>query len=236
MENPDFVVERAHYIGDTETTGLKNKRACEVALMKIDPVTCDVLWSISSLIDPQQPIEAGAMAIHGITNEMVANEPTMAEFVAHRRYLNGGLQGELTLICHNVAFDLPLLEPIGAITRTLCTLEESRAIRHLLPGLENCKLQTLREYFGIEQNNAHRALDDCEVTRRVLKEILRITGRTLDSLADATVRTVHLMPWGMHSGKPLHEVPAPYLHWVLAQEGIHNNLRTSITKSLAMRG
>jgi DNA polymerase III epsilon subunit-like protein len=234
METQEIVPEHSFFIGDTETTGLKNKRACEVALVQIDPVDLSVIRTFSSLIDPQQPIEDGAAAIHGITNEMVKAEPTMDEFVAHPAYLNGGILGEITLICHNVTFDLPLLESIGCITRTVCTLEESRAIRHLLPGLENCKLQTLREYFGIERNNAHRALDDCMVTLAVLKEILRITGRTLDALADVKERVIHRMPWGIHVGKPLHEVPVPYLQWMLTRD-INKNLRTSVEKSLAMR-
>jgi hypothetical protein len=73
------------------------------------------------------------------------------------------------------------------------------------------------------------------VTLQVLKEILRITGRTLDSLADAKVRTIHHMPWGEHVGKPLFEVPSSYLRWMLTRD-INKNLRTSVEKTLAMRG
>lgn len=236
MEQPE--IRHRFFIGDTETAGLgASKKTCEVGLIEIDPVTIEPIWSINSLIDPEIPIDPGAMKIHGITNEMVKHEPTMAQFVAHERYLNGGLQGEITLICHNVAFDLELLEPIGTITRTICTLEESRLIRKVhLPGIANCKLQTLREYFQIPQNNAHRALDDCEITRQVLKHIVRLSGRTLDQLADASERTVHHMPWGKHVGKPLHEVPAGYLRYVLDEcDGASKNLRTSIQKVLDLR-
>src|ERR1700741_4806481 len=87
-------------IGDTETCGLgEDKNACQVGLLEIDPRTLEPIWEIESLIDPQWPISEGAAAMHGITNELVADEPTMDEFVQYR--LGGPLKGEITLIAHN---------------------------------------------------------------------------------------------------------------------------------------
>lgn len=221
-------------IGDTETAGLgEHKRIVEIGLMEIDPITCDVIDSINSLIDPQIPIQAGAAAIHGITDEMVANAPTMAEFVQHT--LGGGIDGEITLICHNVPFDKPLLLPIGNITRTVCTLFESRQIQGQLTGLQDCKLQTLRTYFGFPENAAHRALDDCDITRQLLKKLLEITGRTLEDLAAATDRTVHTMPFGKHQGVPLMQLPGQYVRWVLENLQLEDNLKRSLEKVLALK-
>lgn len=228
MTIPKFV------IGDTETAGLgPEKKVVEIGLMEIDPITLDVIDSINSLIDPEIPINPGATAIHGITDEMVKTAPTMAEFVQYT--LGGGVPGEITLICHNVPFDKPLLLPIGNITRTLCTLFESRQVQNLMPGLENCKLQTLREYFGIEANAAHRALDDCEITRRVLIELIRLTGRSLEDLAGATDRTVHTMPFGKHIGVPILQLPKQYLQWALANMDLEENLKRSMEKALALK-
>lgn len=231
MESTETIVEKKFIVGDTETTGLKDPRACEVGLMQIDPTTFEVLHEVSSLIDPEKPIEPGAMAIHGITDEMVADKPTMAEFLEH---CGGRIPGALTMIAHNLRFDIPMLEPVGVITRTICSLNEARAIKHLMPGLENCKLQTLREYFGIAANNAHRALADCDITRQVLKKLCDISGRTLDQLADVTVRTVHIMPFGKHVGTPIMSLPRSYLEYMLTLD-LDKNLRTSMQKSLDLK-
>lgn len=231
MENLQETPQRRYIIGDTETTGLKGKKACEVGLIEID-AGCNVIQTWSSLIDPQKPIEPGAAAIHGITDEMVATEPTMEEFV--ERDLAGGLTGEIVLICHNVRFDQEMLEPIGCIVDTLCTLEESRQIRHLMPGLENCKLQTLREYFGIERNNAHRALDDCMVTLQVLKKLLELSGRTIEDIAQTRVRDIHQMPWGKFVGQPILSLPRWYIQNRLELEDLEPNLRRSLEKALLM--
>ncbi len=230
-EEIEAVVDPIYLIGDTETCGIgKDKVACEVGLMKIDPVTFDVLWEIDSLIDPQHPISEGAMAIHGITQEMVADEPTMDEFVEHR--LDGGIKGDITLICHNVPFDLSMLMPIGRITRTVCSLFEARMY---LKGPADNKLQTLREYFGIKPNSAHRALADCDTTRQVLQKIVQASGRTLDELANAKERVVHTQPWGKFKGLLIVQLPVDYLTWLDGLPDLETNLRNSVVKALKMK-
>lgn len=224
---------KRYFIGDTETCGLPpdNKKACQVGLIEIDPVTLEPIFEIESLIDPQWPIGEYATSMHGITNDMVADEPTMLEFVEHR--LPGGrLQGEITLICHNLKFDEDMLHPIGTITRGICTLNESR---HWIKGPENFKLATLADFFGIVADDAHQALADCRTTRLVLKEIVRISGRTLDQLADVKEREVLSMPWGKHAGQLLHDMPAGYLDWLLTLPDLEANLKRSVTKARELK-
>ena len=64
---------------DLETTGvdISKDRIVEMATIKLHPngTKEERLW----LINPEQPIPAEATAIHGITNEMVANSPTFKE-------------------------------------------------------------------------------------------------------------------------------------------------------------
>jgi DNA polymerase III epsilon subunit-like protein len=224
---------KRYVIGDTETCGLgEDKKACQVGLIEIDPVTLEPLWSIESLIDPQWPIGEYATSMHGITNEMVADEPTMDEFVKHR--LPGGrLTGEVTLICHNIKFDEDLLTPIGTVTRGICTLNESR---HWIKGPANYKLATLAEYYGIVANDAHQALADCFTTLEVLKQIVKVSGRTLDQLADVKVREVLVQPWGMHAGKLMIDVPESYLQWMLRDcEDLEPNLKRAVQKALELK-
>lgn len=233
----DTLPPRRYIIADTETTGLgsklKPKKACEIALLEIDPVTLQTIWEYDTLIDPQQDIEPGAVAIHGITQEMVADAPTIEELIG---VVWGGKKqhGRVTLICHNVGFDRPLLEPIfDEIERSVCTLLEARS--HIRDSA-NHKLQTLREHFGFPENEAHRALADCYTTRRILGEILRLTGKTLDQIADLKERTIHVQPWGCHKGRPIMEIPTDYLDWMLGLEDLEIHHRKSVQKVRALRG
>lgn len=217
----------AFVIGDTETTGLYEKQACELALREICPHTLDNLWEIRSLLDPGKPIEPKAAEIHGITDEMVADEPTIDEFIEYR--LGDRFVGrKVILICHNVKFDRPLLEPLFDIHATICTMELARRLMPKgTPGApENHKLQTLREHFGIEENNAHSALDDVHITHGILREMLKMNGRTLLGMAFEGPVDIHVMPFGEHAGKPLTEVPRSYLQWMLTRDFDANLLRS----------
>jgi DNA polymerase III epsilon subunit-like protein len=225
------------YIGDTETCGLPpHHYPCEIGLIKIDPLTFDSLWENVSLIDPEYPIHPKALEVHGITQEMVANEPTLAEYVEHR--LDGGLKGDIVMIAHNFQFDKPALSKLGNIVHGVCTLLESRQVftQKECPGLENHKLGTLAAYFNFPPSKAHSALGDCETTRHLIKKLVEVSGRSLASMARLTDRTVHEMPWGKHKGTLLHLVPAQYIRWLFDQPGeLEPNLRKSLQKVLDLK-
>lgn len=214
-------------ICDTESTGLvKPIGVVEVAIRQICPVTLDTIKEWHSLIDPQVEISAGAQEIHGISYEMVQDEPTLAEFIEHRL---GDVfaDNDITFIAHNVPYDLPLLSTIGTVTRSVCTLAWSR---QLVKGSVNHKLQTLREHFGFPVNEAHRAMADVATTHRLLKKLIDLSGRTLEQLAATTEQVYHTMPFGVHKGKLLFNLPKSYLVWMLKQEGWEPNLLKSIKK------
>lgn len=239
-EDLDFAQERAtvrevvYVIGDTETPGLSPEYPpCEVALREIDPVTLETIWEIGSLIDCECDIEEGAQAIHGISREMLVDEPTMQEFVDYR--LNGRYAGkDIVLIAHNAPFDKPRLDPIGNISATICTLFHAR---QLIPKAQvgNHKLQTLRAHFGYPENEAHRALSDVATTHRLLRDLLKLSGRTLADFAATYQVTIHRMPWGRHAGQLLVDMPRSYLQWLLSDASCEPNLRASVEKALTLK-
>jgi DNA polymerase III epsilon subunit-like protein len=232
MDTQEQQPPRRYIIGDTETAGLgKEKKAVEVALLEIDGVTLAPIREFSSLIDPQIPMNPEASALNGITDDMLKDAPTMEQLVQLK--LGGGISGRTTLICHNVAFDEELLAPCFThIERTVCTLFESRqAVR----TSKNHKLQTLAEHYGFPVGDAHRALSDCYTTLHLLIKLVAITGRTLDQLAEAKVRDVHIQPWGKHSGKRIMDLPAAYMEWLLSLESLEPNHRRSVEKALALK-
>lgn len=219
----------AWVIADTETTGLQGP-ACELALREIDPETLETIDEIQSLIDPECEIEPGAQAVHNITQEMVANEPTMDEFIDQR--LGDRFHGrDIVLICHNASFDVKRLHKIGNVVSSICTLFHAR--RLIGTEVANHKLGTLREHFGFPINAAHRAMADVDTTQRLLVELMGRAGRrTLLDFHATQETTIHRWTFGKYRGRLLMDTPREYLEWFKKQPEVEANLKASIVKVL----
>ncbi|MGA8576721.1 MAG: 3'-5' exonuclease [Candidatus Cybelea sp.] len=150
---------------DVETTGFSpvNDRIVEIACALVDDDRVADRWA--TLVNPRMQIPCGATAVHGITDEMVADAPGIESALKHARRLCGGR----IVAAHFARFDLSF---VGASVSTtaLCTMRLARA---LFPEAPNHKNQTLRRYLQIdrvagEELHAHRALGDALVTAHVL--------------------------------------------------------------------
>jgi DNA polymerase-3 subunit epsilon len=204
---------RAIYF-DTETTGIKSEkdRIIEIAAYCSTSDT-----SFSTLINPQCPIPQEATNIHNITDEMVSNAPTF-EKVAHE-FINF-CKGPCALIAHNMdAFDKLFLEAefnragieVPSNWLFVDTLKWSRRYR---PDLPRHSLQFLREIFEIEENNAHRALDDVIILHKVFTQMIDDLDIAVVHELLNTKKLLHVMPFGKHQGKPLTSVPKSYFEWL----------------------
>ena len=103
MELP-IPLDRPLVFFDLETTGLRvgSDRIVEMALIRVSPQG-DVLERVRRF-NPEMPIDPGATAVHGITDEDVADE---APFRLRARALAGLLEG-CDLAGFNIRrFDLP---------------------------------------------------------------------------------------------------------------------------------
>lgn len=91
---------------DLETTGIdvSKDRIVEISIFKVFPngTTESKTW----LVNPTIPIPAQASAVHGITNEKIANEPTFNELASqvHNMIKDSDLGG-----FNSDRFDIPLL-------------------------------------------------------------------------------------------------------------------------------
>jgi DNA polymerase-3 subunit epsilon len=73
------------------------------------------------------------------------------------------------VVAHNASFDRSFLEhlvPMSIDRPWKCSCFGIPWKKH---GLENRRLGTLRNFFGIAHDEAHRALADCEVVLEALK-------------------------------------------------------------------
>ncbi len=156
---------------DVETSGFKpgEARVLSVAVLALD-ADGRVEQSVASLLNPG--VDPGPTHIHGLTAEMLEDQPTFAEIAPDI----AGLLAGRTLVAHNAGFDYSFLvaeaEQAGAelpIDRVMCTVELAR---RLDLGLENVKLETLVRNWGLTQSLPHDAFDDALVLSKVLGPLL----------------------------------------------------------------
>jgi len=182
---------RRYVVLDTETTGTEaTSRIVDLgALLVVDDV---VVEELSVLLDPEVPIPEDAIAVHGITDQMVL-EQGIDPATALRGFLGmiAGPEGPCPILGHNVVYDLSRVAyelELAGLSRPgalgFCTLEVAR---ECWPRMENHKLITLVAALGLQDHGAHRALADVrmdlDVWRTARKHWHGLGFMTLDPAA-----------------------------------------------------
>lgn len=211
---------------DTETAGLQGG-VCDIAIVRINN-NFETVWQAESLCDPERLISEGATEIHGITNEMVQYEPTLAEFMAmHNQPFH---REDAVVGGHNTSFDIRMIDGhLPQMYRKICTL---RLAREIYPDAPDHKLQTLREMLGLEGGTAHRAMGDVVTSINLLKHMAEATGRDLEGLIQLNARPMDgnsKMPWGKaHKNVKLKDLPSSYVAWLLSLSNLDPDLRAGL--------
>ncbi len=202
---------------DTETTGVKPGKDRIIEIAAFDPTETRKFCTFTN---PECPIPAESTAISNITDEMVKDAPFIKE--ALETFLDF-CSGKVVLIAHNNdAFDKPFLEAeferAGLSMPKWTFIDSLKWARKYRSDLPRHSLQSLREAYGIEANQAHRALDDVIVLHQVFNCMIDdLEMQTILELLNHTTK-IQRMPFGKHAGKLLTEVPKDYVKW-LAKEG-----------------
>ncbi len=165
---------------DTETTGLdpqQGHRIIEIGCVEIVSRR-QTGNNYRTYLNPDREIEAGAEAVHGISNAMLADKPRFAdiaeEFIA---YIRGA-----ELIIHNADFDVGFLNAefarLGDKTTTieaLCTVTDTLAMaRQQHPGQKN-NLDALCKRYQVD--NSRREYHGAQLDAQLLAEVyLGMTG------------------------------------------------------------
>jgi DNA polymerase-3 subunit epsilon len=217
---------------DTETTGLKPQKDRVIELAAYDPVENRVF---ETFINPQMPIPPEQTAIHHITDDMVKDAPTFGEVALD---FTKFCEGDTVLIAHNNdAFDILFMKaeyeraqvPFPA-WKILCSLKWARRYR---PDLPTHRLQVLRELFGIQANQAHRALDDVKVLCEVFSNLIGDLHISEVYNLMMKPRLLQHMPFGKHQGKLLKELPKDYVDWLKGSGAFDKTENNELKQSLA---
>ncbi|MDO9648678.1 DNA polymerase III subunit epsilon [Glaesserella parasuis] len=169
---------------DTETTGMNFNGAPHIGHNIIEIGAVEVInrrltgRTFHVYIKPPREVEAEAMQVHGITNEMLADKPAFAEIADEFVEFIKGAE----LIIHNAPFDVGFIDhefsflpnPPEKVAQ-MCTVTDSLQLaRKMYPGKRN-NLDALCDRLGIDNSKRvlHGALLDAEILADVF---LMMTG------------------------------------------------------------
>ncbi|MDW4244767.1 3'-5' exonuclease [Staphylococcus saprophyticus] len=156
---PDFVVL------DFETTGLDYKEDEIIQFGVVEYQEGKVIDEYSKYFKPNKPVGKTVMRKTGITNDFLEDKPKISK--EDLEELKKLLE-EKTIVAHNAPFDLKyLLKNLHDFNinhkkfRVFDTLTHSR---RLIKETPNHKLETLKNYFDLDDGLSHNALNDCRAT------------------------------------------------------------------------
>lgn len=165
---------------DTETTGLDPKQG-----HKIIEIGCVELLNrkltgnhFHVYINPQREVEAGALEVHGITDEFLADKPLFSAVAdSFVEFVKGA-----ELVIHNAPFDIGFLDAelsdlnqgYKAMSEYCSVLDSLMMARKKHPGQKNSLDALCKRYFvDNTQRELHGALLDAEILADVY---LMMTG------------------------------------------------------------
>lgn len=184
--NQDFVVF------DIETTGLSptGDRITEIGAVKISGGL--ITQRYSQLINPQRKLSQKIIELTGITDDMLADKPTIDQVLPE--FLD--FIGDSMLVAHNSDFDTGFIRQnalrlgLEYHSKAIDTVAVSRA---LLSDLKSHKLNLVAKRLGVTLENHHRAVDDAQATAEIFlkfMEMFKENGvQTLDQVNQKYVDT-----------------------------------------------
>ncbi len=164
---------------DTETTGLKPQdghRIIEIgALVVVNREVTDEHYH--QYINPMYQVDAEALAVHGLSNEFLADKPVFERIVdAFIDFVSGA-----ELVIHNAPFDVGFINHEFSLCgknlqlEDICTITDSlEYAKRKHPGAKN-NLDALCKRYGI--SNEHRSLHGALLDSEILAQVyLAMTG------------------------------------------------------------
>lgn len=163
---------------DVETTGLypSSDRIVEIGAVLFE--NGKPTKKYATLVNAMVSIPSSATAVNHIDNNMIKTASSETEvYRSLVDFLGDALQKNTIICAHNANFDF------GFLSETLMRFGYNGNIRYVdtlslsrkwVKGLVNYKQETVANYFGLHNTNAHRAENDAEICGNLLWKLLQI--------------------------------------------------------------
>ena len=156
---------------DLETTWLdpRKDKIIEVALVKFDPDTFEIIEEYSHLVDPEIHIPELNSSITNIYDKDVKWAPKWKEILQEV----SDFIGDLPIVWHNVYFDTGFLEEKGISIEDNIVLDTFLISNFLVIWEKSLSLEYLCKYFKINLEWAHRALNDTKASILLFEKLVQ---------------------------------------------------------------
>lgn len=162
-----------YVVVDLETTGLsaKDNRIIEIGAIKVKEGQVQEIFE--TFVNPGCAIPKRITEVTGISDSMVAEAAYIETEIV--RFID--FSEELPLIGHNLIFDFSFLK-VNAVNNRLAFervgIDTLKIAREKLAELPSKRLDYLCHYFGIPDENHHRAVNDAKVTYELYKILCQL--------------------------------------------------------------
>ncbi len=189
------LAQLSYTVFDTETTGLDPAGGDEIiSIGALRIVNGRLLQqeSFERLLRPRRGVSPQSMAIHGISDAMLKDQPGIAEVLPlFHRYAEDSV-----LVAHNAAFDMRFLrmqEDAAGVVFGQPVLDTLLLSQVLHPHQAEHSLEAIAVRLGVAVVGRHTALGDACVTAEVFLRMLALLAEmgivTLGQARDAAERT-----------------------------------------------
>ena len=217
---------------DTEVNSLDEMEVIELAYCHVDVADGSIRDGLitTERFKPVNPIEIGAMLVHGIMDQDLSEcRPSAEAEIPEAEYI----------IAHNVDFDADVIGNVDS--KRICTLALSR---YCFPTFREHTLSAMfLNLMGASRENldkirgAHSAETDVEILSDIVRII--VAGRKIKTMQELWVlsevaRIPTVMAFGKHKGESIDTIPRSYITWLLGQE-IDQYLRKGLNIGLEGR-
>jgi DNA polymerase III epsilon subunit-like protein len=235
---------------DTETTGTQEEdRIIQVGAMIVDSKgEVEVFDELCSTV---LPIKIEAMAVHGITPNLIEGKGLFTEtsFYKTLQLLNNQ---ENFLIAHNMPFDMGMIEKEGFVSQ-IRIIDTLRVAKHLLFEQKSKALQYLRyalELYKDEQAEAdkynitikaHDAIGDVLVMKLLLSKLVTLIKEQFPDInpmvkMEELTKTpifIEIFTFGKHKGEKISDVcdtDMNYINWMQKNMDLDSDMKYTLDK------
>jgi len=172
-EREIFLKDATYVVFDIETTGLSNTRdkIIEIGAVKIEGGAISERYQ--SFINPGETLSTFTTELTDITDDMLANAPTIEEELPHfLKFIKGSI-----LVAHNALFDIGHIKE-NARKQDLpfddsLVIDTIQVARYFFnQDLKRFNLKAVAKFFKVKQEQHHRAEDDAYVTAQIWLSML----------------------------------------------------------------
>lgn len=171
-----------YIIIDIEMTGLDPSKDSIIEIAGLRVISDQIESTFSSLVKPQEYVlKEEIRALTGITDEMLSTAPAFEDI--HEDL--SAFIGDLPLVGHNILMDIQFLNKTmmehGYTSFDNDYVDTLPLSQKLFPEFIHHRLTDMALYYGIATQGAHRALQDCYITKECFDEMRGTMERSFPS-------------------------------------------------------